>query len=99
MSRSACWKRGGAPPPERFGWCDRRREPRIRHLTHRAASEIFDAVLLLGPLYHLLQPEERCAAVAEAARILKPGGCLLAAGINRIAYVRALFDENPEAAV
>jgi SAM-dependent methyltransferase len=59
-------------------------------------SEIFDAVLLLGPLYHLREPEERCRAVAEAARILKRGGVLVAAGINRIAYLRALFAEHPE---
>lgn len=63
------------------------------------ASESFDAVLLLGPLYHLREPEERSRAVAEAARILKRSGVLFAAGINRMAYLRALFDEHPEEAV
>jgi SAM-dependent methyltransferase len=62
-------------------------------------SDAFDAVLMLGPLYHLRLREERCAAVAEAARILKRGGVLFAAGINRIAYLRALFAENPTAVV
>lgn len=50
-----------------------------------------DAVLLLGPLYHLREPAERRRAVAEAARILKPGGIVLAAGVNRIAYLRDMF--------
>ncbi|KAK0106129.1 hypothetical protein ONS95_004631 [Cadophora gregata] len=32
----------------------------------------FDAVLLLGPLYHLLQEEERVAALRDAGKLLKP---------------------------
>ncbi len=51
----------------------------------------FDAVLMLGPLYHLCALEARRQAVAEAARILKAGGLLFAAGINRLAYLRDFF--------
>jgi ubiquinone/menaquinone biosynthesis C-methylase UbiE len=40
-------------------------------------------VLLLGPLYHLVQAEARQAALAESARVLRPGGVLVAAGISR----------------
>ena len=58
-----------------------------------------DAVLLLGPLYHLSSPEQRSAAVAESARILGKGGVLFAAGINRLAYLRALFAERPDEVV
>jgi len=43
-----------------------------------------DAVLLLGPLYHL-DGDGRAAALAEARRVLKPGGLLLAAAISRFA--------------
>ncbi len=50
---------------------------------------------MLGPLYHLLALEDRRMAVKEAARILKPGGVLLAAGINRLDYLRDLFREAP----
>ena len=50
-----------------------------------------DAVLLLGPLYHLCSLEERQRAVAEATRILKPNGIIFAAGINRLAYFREQF--------
>jgi SAM-dependent methyltransferase len=40
-------------------------------------------VLLLGPLYHLVQERERQAALSEAIRVLRPGGVLIAAGISR----------------
>ena len=36
---------------------------------------------------------ERRLAVAEAARLLKPGGVVLAAGINRLAYLRDCLRE------
>jgi ubiquinone/menaquinone biosynthesis C-methylase UbiE len=42
-----------------------------------------DMVLLLGPLYHLVQPEDRRTALAEAARVLRDGGVLIAAAISR----------------
>jgi len=44
-----------------------------------------DAVLLLGPLYHLTDRAERVAALAETARVLRPGGVLAAAMISRYA--------------
>ncbi|HSP03371.1 MAG TPA: class I SAM-dependent methyltransferase [Acidimicrobiales bacterium] len=42
-----------------------------------------DVVLLLGPLYHLVQAGDRGRALQEAARILRPGGILHAAAISR----------------
>jgi len=62
------------------------------------ATGAFDAALLLGPLYHLWATDARRQAVAEAARILKPGGWLFAAGINRLSYLRDLPRESPEKA-
>jgi ubiquinone/menaquinone biosynthesis C-methylase UbiE len=44
-----------------------------------------DAVLLLGPLYHLTQAADRASALREALRVLRPGGLLLAAAISRFA--------------
>jgi SAM-dependent methyltransferase len=44
-----------------------------------------DVVLLLGPLYHLAAAGDRGRALAESARVLKPGGLLFAAGISRYA--------------
>lgn len=44
-----------------------------------------DAVLLLGPLYHLTDAADRAAALAEARRVVRPGGIVAAAGISRFA--------------
>ncbi|MFE9424957.1 class I SAM-dependent methyltransferase [Kitasatospora sp. NPDC006697] len=44
-----------------------------------------DAVLLLGPLYHLPDPADRLRALAEARRVVRPGGLVAAATINRFA--------------
>ena len=45
----------------------------------------FDVVLLFGPLYHLTDRCERVSALAEARRVLVPGGLLLSAYISRFA--------------
>jgi SAM-dependent methyltransferase len=45
----------------------------------------FAAVLMLGPLYHLPEREDRRRALAEARRVMAPGGVLFAAGISRFA--------------
>lgn len=42
-----------------------------------------DAVLMLGPLYHLIDQADRARALSEARRVLRPGGVLAAAGISR----------------
>jgi ubiquinone/menaquinone biosynthesis C-methylase UbiE len=54
-----------------------------RHLG--APDESQDAVLLLGPLYHLTERADRLLALREARRVLRPGGVVLAVGISRFA--------------
>lgn len=54
-----------------------------RRLDHPDASA--DAVLLLGPLYHLTERPDRLRALREAARVTRPGGLVLAVGITRFA--------------
>jgi ubiquinone/menaquinone biosynthesis C-methylase UbiE len=44
-----------------------------------------DAVLLLGPLYHLTERTDRLQALREAARVLRPGGVAFVAAISRFA--------------
>jgi ubiquinone/menaquinone biosynthesis C-methylase UbiE len=46
-----------------------------------------DAVLLLGPLYHLTERDDRLQALREARRVLRPGGVVVAAAISRFASV------------
>jgi ubiquinone/menaquinone biosynthesis C-methylase UbiE len=43
------------------------------------------AVLLLGPLYHLTEKDDRLRALTEAQRVLRRGGILFAVGISRFA--------------
>lgn len=63
---------------------------------HSLHDESVDVVLLLGPLYHLCSLSERIQAVKEARRVLKKGGIIFAAGINRIACLRDHFRFKPE---
>src|SRR5687767_894472 len=48
-------------------------------------GESFDAVLLLGPLYHLGEAGDRAQAIREAARVCRVGGLVFAAAISRYA--------------
>jgi SAM-dependent methyltransferase len=43
----------------------------------------FDAVLLLGPLYHLTSRAGRLAALREARRVARPGGVVVAKALSR----------------
>jgi ubiquinone/menaquinone biosynthesis C-methylase UbiE len=62
-------------------------------------DESADAVLLLGPLYHLTERNDRLRALAEARRVLRPGGLVAAAAISRFASlldgtVRGYLDDS-----
>lgn len=54
-----------------------------RHIEREDSSA--SVVLMLGPLYHLTKRGDRLASLAEAYRVLKPGGKLFAAAISRYA--------------
>lgn len=63
-----------------------------------------DAVLLLGPLYHLVERRDRVAALARAGRALRPGSVVLAAAITRWAstldgWCRGFDDDSRFAAL
>ena len=47
------------------------------------SDESADVVLLMGPLYHLRDREERLQSLRESLRVLKKGGLLVAAGISK----------------
>lgn len=62
-----------------------------------------DVALLLGPLYHLPDRRDRLRALAEAERIVRPGGLIVAAAISRWAarlhgmLADRLYETHPEA--
>ena len=60
----------------------------------RFSSKSADALLLLGPLYHLIDKNERLVALGEAYRVLRTGGVMIAAGISRFASLLDSFSED-----
>jgi len=58
-----------------------------------------DAVLLLGPLYHLTERPDRVQALREACRVVRRNGIVLGVGISRFAslldgLVRGYLDDS-----
>ena len=64
-----------------------------RHLDR--AEDSVDVVLMLGPLYHLTERNERIAALRESYRILRRGGIIFAVAISRYAStLHGMIDGN-----
>ncbi len=59
-----------------------------------------DMVLLMGPLYHLVERAERLAALQEGCRVLRPGGRMFCSAISRYASMLSGFSarllDDPE---
>ena len=51
------------------------------------ADDAFDLGLALGPLYHLDRREDRVQVLRELARVVRPGGVVVAAAIGRYAVL------------
>ena len=56
----------------------------------------FDAVLLMGPLYHLVFEEDRHLAIRQAADRLRNGGLLFSAHLSRLGVFGDLMRRMPE---
>ncbi len=59
-------------------------------------KEAFDAVLLMGPLYHLVYKEDRELALSEAFSRLKSGGIIFSTFISRFGIWGNLIKKIPE---
>jgi 2-polyprenyl-3-methyl-5-hydroxy-6-metoxy-1,4-benzoquinol methylase len=57
--------------------------------------QAYDAVLVLGPLYHLLTEGDRQQVVREVLRLIKSGGTFFAAFITRFAPFRNVATSDP----
>ena len=60
------------------------------------ASESFDAALLLGPMYHIVEREKRAEALGELTRILKPGGTAIIAYLNSWGLIKTGIVDFPK---
>jgi SAM-dependent methyltransferase len=56
----------------------------------------FDAVLLMGPMYHLVLEEDRRAALQQALNRLRSAGVLFSAWISRLGILGDLICKVPE---
>ena len=59
-------------------------------------SSTYQAAIIMGPLYHLLNHKERVRAVKEALRVVEPGGIVGAAFITHFAPFRQAAVEEQE---
>ena len=57
----------------------------------RFEENSFDITLLLGPMYHLYEPDEVNKAIDEAVRVTKPGGVIFFAFISVYAIMYANY--------
>jgi len=51
----------------------------------RRADASVDVVLMLGPLYHLTERDDRLRALREVHRVMRPSGLIFAAAVSRFA--------------
>lgn len=68
----------------------------VLELDRVLTDKYYDAVLCMGPLYHLLEEDERRMAIEQCQSRLKPGGVLIAAFISAYAPIVDLLKYNPK---
>jgi SAM-dependent methyltransferase len=59
-------------------------------------KEAFDAVLLMGPLYHLVVEDDRTRALRQATERLRRGGVLFSTFISRLGVLGELLTRTPD---
>lgn len=58
-------------------------------------AEYFDAVLLMGPMYHIIDSGDRLKTLQNVWRILKPAGTALITYLNSWGLIRTGFSDFP----
>lgn len=62
----------------------------------QVADDDYDAALLMGPLYHLVEQDDRVRALQEAIARLRSGGLLFSAWISRYGIMADILKDTPE---
>ena len=60
----------------------------------RYADASFDAVLVMGPMYHLTNADDRESALRESLRVLRAGGVLVVAFVSVVGRINHLLRGN-----
>lgn len=60
------------------------------------SDNFFDATLVMGPFYHLIEEKHRIQCLSEAVRVTKKGGLIFVATINRMCPFMAMMHDSPE---
>ncbi|OPA72879.1 hypothetical protein BVG16_31680 [Paenibacillus selenitireducens] len=60
------------------------------------AAESYDVVLCMGPMYHLVEESQQRKCIEECLRVLKPGGILAVAYINKLSILPMLVNKEPD---
>ncbi len=77
------------PDPPKFAVAD------ARDLSEVSGTQ-FDAVLLMGPLYHLVEADDRRRALQESIGRLRPGGLIFSAFLSRLGVLGDFLQRMPE---
>ena len=68
--------------------------PLVKSLISRSEKYSYDAVLMFGPMYHILDRQKRIEVLKNVLTYLKPAGLLFAAYIMRFASaIDGFFDD------
>jgi len=74
---------------------------RVRHMVGDArdlgmsGDEIYDAALIMGPLYHLIFESDRRSALRQVFCLLKPGGVIFTTFISRLGIWGDVMNRQP----
>jgi SAM-dependent methyltransferase len=66
------------------------------HLWLDDNTELFDGILLMGPLYHLFDDTERTRLLSTAFNRLKRGGILICTWLSRMGWLAHVFKNQPD---
>ena len=55
----------------------------------------FDAALLMGPMYHVIDPKERAQVLRELQRVMKPGAVAIIAYLNSWGIIKSGITDFP----
>jgi 2-polyprenyl-3-methyl-5-hydroxy-6-metoxy-1,4-benzoquinol methylase len=66
------------------------------HLSQYVENDTYDCALLMGPLYHLIEEEDRASVIRQTLACLKQGGSLISSFISGYAPIIDILKNYPD---